>query len=72
MLLPLLLAACSPASPVDIGAGLSGPVGLRATVLGTAPRTMLSGLSQPVGVLTTGEALYVGDWGTGTIYRIAA
>ena len=36
------------------------------------PRTLLSGLSQPVGVLAVGGALYVGDWGKGTVYRITA
>lgn len=36
----------------------------------SAPRTYLAGLSQPVGLLTGGGALYVGDWGSGTMYRV--
>ena len=47
-------------------------VGTADDVSAAKPRTLISGLSQPVGVLAAGGALYVGDWGTGTIYRIAA
>ena len=47
-------------------------VGTDGSVTAAAPRTLLTGLSQPVGVLATHEALYVGDWGAGTIYRIVA
>ncbi len=36
----------------------------------SAPRTYLAGLSQPVGLLAAGDALYVGDWGSGTVYRV--
>ncbi len=33
----------------------------------------LTGLTQPVPVVTAGDgAVFVGDWGTGTVYRIAA
>ena len=47
---------------------VTGGSGVTAT---SAPRTYLAGLSQPVGLLTAGDALYVGDWGTGTVYRVA-
>ena len=36
----------------------------------SAPRRYLAGLSQPVGLLMGGGALYVGDWGSGTVYRV--
>jgi glucose/arabinose dehydrogenase len=51
-----------------LGVGLStGGSGVTAT---SAPQTYIAGLSQPVGLLTVGDALYVGDWGSGTVYRV--
>jgi len=44
-----------------------------ASASGSAVSTFLSGLKQPVPVITAPDgALLVGDWGTGTVYRVAA
>ena len=36
----------------------------------SAPRVLVEGLSQPFGTLATGNGVLIGDWGTGTVYRV--
>src|SRR5262249_41186790 len=36
----------------------------------SAPRVLAEGLSQPFGVLATENGVLIGDWGTGTVYRV--
>jgi glucose/arabinose dehydrogenase len=37
----------------------------------STPRVLVAGLSQPFGVLATDGGVLIGDWGAGTIYRVA-
>jgi glucose/arabinose dehydrogenase len=45
--------------------------GSATNLAGGSPTTLLRGFKNPLPVLATTRSLYVGDWSTGTIYRVA-
>ncbi len=54
------------------GVVLRVPLASGSSTTSATPEPFLTGLTQPVAIASAPDgAVFVGDWGTGTIYRIA-